>query len=139
MLLLLLVLQDPVVLPPDAKAERLLYEDARARIRAANERESRAWTELRTREDWERYRDVRLKALRDSLGVAPEAAELRPRVTRTIEGDGYRIENVAFESRPGVLVTANLYGPSTPSASMPGVIIVHSHHNPKTQAELQDM
>src|SRR5687767_13424874 len=98
--LLLLLLQDPIVLPADAKADRLLYEDGRARIRAANERESKAWAEIKTREDWERYRDIRLNALRASLGAWPAPAELRPRVTRTIEGDGYRIENVAFESRP---------------------------------------
>jgi dienelactone hydrolase len=139
MLLLLLLLQDPVVLPPGAGADRLLGEDARARIRAANQRESKAWAEIRTREDWERYRDDRLRALRESLGAWPAPADLHPRVTRVIEGDGYRIENVVFESRPGLRVTANLYGPSTPSASMPGVIILHSHHNPKTQAELQDM
>lgn len=139
MLLLLLLLQDSAVLPPDAKAERLLYEDARARIRAANERESKAWSEINSREDWERYRDVRLLALRDSLGAWPAPAAVHPRVMRTIEGEGYRIENLVYETRPGLAVSANLYGPSTPSASMPALIIVHSHHNAKTQAELQDM
>ena len=33
-------------------------------------------------------------------------------VTRTLEGDGYRIENLVFESRPGLVVTANLYRPA---------------------------
>src|SRR5262249_18741544 len=54
-------------------------------------------------------------------------------------GDGYRIEKIVFESRPGLLVTANLYSPAKPGTSMPGILIIHSHHNPKTQGELQDM
>jgi dienelactone hydrolase len=37
-------------------------------------------------------------------------------------------------------VTANLYRPAKPQASgMPGIMIIHSHHNPKEQGELQDM
>lgn len=54
-------------------------------------------------------------------------------------GDGYRIENLVFESRPGLLVTANLYAPKEPTKRMPGIVICPSHHNPKTQGELQDM
>ena len=59
--------------------------------------------------------------------------------TARIEGDGYRIENVVYESRPGLFVTANLYLPAKPKKSTPAVLFSHSHHNPKTQGELQDM
>jgi cephalosporin-C deacetylase-like acetyl esterase len=61
------------------------------------------------------------------------------RVTGRIAGDGHVIENLVFESRPGLPVTANLYLPAQPAAPMPGILISHSHHNPKTQGELQDM
>src|SRR5437016_429278 len=44
-----------------------------------------------------------------------------------------------YEGRPGLLVTANLYLPAAPAEKMPGILIIHSHHNPKTQGELQDM
>ncbi len=64
---------------------------------------------------------------------------LRNRVRKTIKGDGYLIHNLTFESRPGALVTANLYRPPTPDRAKPGILIVHSHHAPKTQGELQDM
>jgi cephalosporin-C deacetylase-like acetyl esterase len=134
----------PVVVPAESdrgKAlPRMLYDDARVRLRAANARETNAWRALRTREDWEKYRDAKIRALRESLGsFPPPPADLKARVTRTVEGEGYRIENVVFESRPGLLVAANLYAPAKPPASMPGVLVIHSHHNPKTQGELQDM
>jgi cephalosporin-C deacetylase-like acetyl esterase len=125
---------------PAQPLSRMLAEDARARLRAANVRESRAWRAVKGRADWEQYRDVRLRALRASLGPFPPAPkDLKARVTGRHEGDGYRVEKVIFESRPGLRVTANLYLPAAPPQSMPGILIVHSHHNPKSQGELQDM
>ncbi|HEX5272284.1 MAG TPA: acetylxylan esterase [Gemmataceae bacterium] len=119
---------------------RMLGRNARASIDAANRRETEAWHKVTNREEWEHYRDPRIEALRRSLGQFPDPpADLHVRVTRTLDGDGYRVENVVFESRPGVLVTANLYAPAKPGRAMPGILIVHSHHNPKTQGELQDM
>jgi dienelactone hydrolase len=118
----------------------MLSADVRRRRRAANDRESTAWSLIRSREEWERFRNARLDALRQSLG---EPLETRPAlnvmVTGTLRGDGYQIENLVFESRPGLLVTANLYSPSPPRESLPGILICHSHHNPKTQSELQEM
>jgi hypothetical protein len=136
-------LDDRVFTPEEAKEKQLgqmLSRHARARRDEANRRETKAWRAIRDRADWERYRDDRLQALRDSLGTFPPVPrDLKVRVTRKLEGDGYRIENVVFESRPGLVVTANLYVPAEPPKSMPGILICHSHHNPKTEGELQDM
>lgn len=126
----------------------MLSRDVRMRRDAANRRESAAWSKIGTRAEWELFRDVRIQALRESLGQFPPAPkDLHIRVTRSLEGDGYRIENLVFESRPGLLVTANLYLPSASrngvqeiaTKPVPGILICHSHHNPKTQGELQDM
>lgn len=129
---------DPRVFPPEGKPADRVVQETRDLIRAANRRESEAWAAVRTVVDWERYRDARLRALRASLGTFPEPPnDLRVRVTRTLEGEGYAIENLAFESRPGLVVTANLYVPPKPAKA--GILICHSHHNPRTQGELQDM
>jgi hypothetical protein len=135
---------DVRVVPADSERARelprMLGSDARVRIGAANRRETEAWHKVTTRREWERYRDQRIEALSRSLGRFPEPpTDLHLRVTRTLDGDGYRVRNVVFESRPGVFVTANLYAPAKPPKAMPGILIIHSHHNPKTQGELQDM
>lgn len=119
---------------------RMISRDAYDRIREANRRESAAWAAVHSRSDWEKYRDAKIQALRESLG-APEAPpkDLHVRVTKTLAGQGHKVENLVYESRPGLLVTANLYVPEPVRASMPGILIIHSHHNPKTQGELQDM
>lgn len=102
------------------------------------ERENAAWAKIKTKEDWEKFRDERVAILPDAWRNDP-VGELNVKITRTFQGDGYLIENLVFESRPGLLVTANLYSPAKPPESMPGILLCHSHHAPKTQGELQDM
>src|SRR4051812_46303553 len=84
------------VLP--APLPSMIGRDAAARVAEANRRESDAWNAIRSREDWERYRDVRIRALRASLGAAdPVPADLKVSVTRTLEGRGHKVENIVFE------------------------------------------
>lgn len=116
------------------------WRNLRARGDAANQRDLTVWRTIDSREGWEKLRDEKLKRLRASLGTFPtQPTALSTRVTKTIEGDGFVIENIVFQTRPDFWVSANLYSPSKPGASMPGILIAHSHHRPKTQGELQDM
>ncbi len=107
---------------------------------AVNARNRADWAMIDSREAWEAFRDQRLAKLRRSLGEFPEPpTELKSRVTGLVDGNGFRIENVVYESRPGFWVTANLYVPAAPADSMPGILIAHSHHRDKFHSELQDM
>ncbi|MBI2951121.1 acetylxylan esterase [bacterium] len=119
---------------------RALEEDVDARVQDANRRDAQAWARVRGRGDWEAFVTPRIEALRRSLGDFPPAPkDPEVRVTGAAEGEGYRIENLIYESRRGLPVPANLYLPSPLRERMPGILIVHSHHNPKAQGELQDM
>jgi dienelactone hydrolase len=118
----------------------MVQRDQRARVHNAIARDAKLFDALKTRADWEKYAAARLQALRESLGPYAPPKAIAPTVTRTLEGNGYRIQNVVFESRPGLMVTANLYSPAKqPAAAMPGILIIHGFHQPKSQAELQDM
>ncbi|MBY0397340.1 MAG: acetylxylan esterase, partial [Thermoleophilia bacterium] len=130
---------EPRVLKDDDRGASL-DRHARERLRAANLRESKAWAEVRTADDWARFRAARLEALRESLGAIPRPGGTpKALVTGRHDGDGYIVENLVYESRPGGVVTANLYRPAAPPGRSPAILIAHSHHNPKTQGELQDM
>lgn len=135
---------DATVIPadsPEGKAlPKQIRENQQKRLWQAAARENEAWNRVRTREDWEAFRNPRIEALRKSLGnEQPLPSDLQVQVTGQLSGPGYRIENLIYQSRPGLVVTANLYLPEKPPDSMPGIILVHSHHNPRTQGELQDM
>ncbi|MEK7408527.1 MAG: acetylxylan esterase [Acidobacteriota bacterium] len=119
---------------------RMVQQNLRARMAEAAARERRAWEAVRTLADWERFRAPRLAALGRSLDPFPQRTPLHAEVTRRADfGDGFIIENVVFESRPQLLVTANLYLPDRIVGRIPAIVVVHSHHAPKTQTELQDM
>ena len=101
--------------------------------------ERRAWEKVNSRKEWERFRDERIKGLKESVGVFPrERPPLEPRITATHDGDGYRLENLIFQIRPGDWMPANLYLPARPAPRIPAIIIVASQHYPKTQGELHD-
>jgi dienelactone hydrolase len=75
----------------------------------------------------ERLAGVRSGLIR-SLGRTPEQpCPLEPEVLGTLVRDGYAIERLTFQSRPGVRVTANLYRPDPVRGKCPGVLSVHGH------------
>lgn len=124
----------------DGKFSTALPDYLRDQIKQANKRDREAWNEVKTKADWEKFRDKRIKALRESLGAWPGVPKnMAIRVTKTIEADDYRIDNLLYESRPGVWVDGNLYYPAAKRDRMPVILISHSHHAPKHQGELQDM
>jgi len=71
--------------------------------------------------------ELRRKAL-DVIGGLPEArTALNARVVGTIPMDGYRIEKLVFDSRPGIPVTALVYVPETPASRKPAVLVACGH------------
>src|SRR5262249_41463106 len=134
---------DASVLSPEQRKPMslcaMLDRQIRGRVRTSLEPENHERDRMQTRADWERFRDPRLQALAASFGAFPSRTPLQTRVTKEYPGAGYRRQDLVYQSRPGLWVTANLYLPDSRPAAMPGIVIIHSHHRPRTQAELQDM
>jgi dienelactone hydrolase len=101
---------------------RMVQEFFVARENALHEQRLARLAALNTKADAEAYvRTVRGK-IRESFGPFPEKTPLNARVTKVVERDAYKIENVLFESRPGFLVSANLYVPKGRRFPLPGVV-----------------
>ncbi len=117
----------------------MLDRHIRGQARRILEAERQSWDQVKTVIDWERFRSPRIEALVTSLGEFPKREPLQTRVVKEFHGNGYRRQDLVYQSRPGLWVTANLFLPIGQERRSPGIIIVHSHHRPKSQAELQDM
>lgn len=86
-----------------------------------------------SRAAWEanlpRYRAEYLAML--GLSPLPDRTPLHPTVTGTYRGEGFVVENLHYQSQPGLYVTANLYRPAKAEAGQrfPAVLYVcgHSH------------
>ncbi len=67
----------------------------------------------------------------------PDRTPLNPQLVGTLQGKGYRVEKIIFESRPGFHVTANLYLPESPPP-WPAVIVPVGHsHDGKASGSYQ--
>ncbi len=77
---------------------------------------------LKTRRQALAYqRDVR-DPIRKAVGPSPPRTALKPTTVGVIQQRDFRIEKIAFESRPGCLVTANLYVPNAIDEPAPAVV-----------------
>jgi len=71
-------------------------------------------------------------------GLPSEKTPLNARITGGFSRDGYRVENIIFESQPGMRVTANLYLPTVGKGPYPAVLGVAGHSvNGKASATYQ--
>ena len=72
-------------------------------------------------------------AMRTQLQVAvglwpmPDRGPVQATVHGSIARDGYTVEKVFFQSRPGHTVSGNLYRPTTGEGKRPGVLFAHGH------------
>lgn len=82
-------------------------------------------------EAWElRAADLKLQ-LRVAAGVFPEIdlPSVQPNVYGRVQGDGYAIQRIVFESLPGLKVTGSLYLPAgdLTGKKLPAVLSPHGH------------
>ena len=106
---------------------RMVHEYFVRQVRESEARHIQKLNRVKTKADAENYvRDAQTR-IRQAFGSEPERTPLNPRVTGTVERDGYRIENVIFDSRPGFPVTANLYIPKGRTGPMPAVVGTCGH------------
>lgn len=94
---------------------------------------------LKTRADCEKWQKERREFFIRQLGGFPKRKPLNAQVVGKLDGEGYRVEKVLFESRPGHHVSANFYLPKS-KGPFPGVIIPCGHsHNGKASGQYQRM
>ncbi len=75
-----------------------------------------------------RAKQIRTQILQATgLEPLPEKCPLNPIFGEKRIFDGYQVQNVAFESLPGVFVTGSLYSPTEVQGIPPGILSPHGH------------
>lgn len=117
---------------------RMLHEASLARVRAILEDRRRRFEALDTRTAAEAYVARIRRCVRQAFGPFPARTPLNTRTTGTLRADGYAVEKLVYESRPGYLVTGNLYVPDArPSGGrFPAVLMLCGHSGSGKQFEL---
>src|ERR1019366_10421636 len=107
-------------LPMLNRFPRMVQEYFVGQARSSEQKGLQALAALQTKADAEAHVRALREKIRRCFGPLPEKTPLNARTTGVVERDRYRIENVIFESRPGFLVTANLYLPRNRRIPAPG-------------------
>ncbi len=98
-------------------------------VRAETARQQAARVFPASAAEWETQAGALRGALAAAWGEFPAtAAPLEPRVLGELRREGYRVEKIVFQTRPGVWMTANAYVPDAPGRH-PAVLAVHGHWN----------
>ncbi|WP_422930419.1 alpha/beta hydrolase [Singulisphaera sp. PoT] len=131
-----------IVLASDSKFDASTALDiSRGRVDTAAPADDARRTQVRTNKQGadfhapataQEWRD-RAKAVREqllvSLGLWPlfPKTALQPRISGTLERDGYTIEKVTLETFPGFFLSGNLYRPVGKTGKVPAVLCPHGH------------
>ncbi len=114
---------------------RMVQEHFVTRVREAEAIGGKRRAGLNSKADAENYvKDVR-RRIADCFGPFPGKTPLNARITGVVDRDAYTIEKVLFESRPGFLVSANVYVPKGITAPRPGVVGSCGHSSNGKAAE----
>lgn len=96
----------------DWKRRNFLQEYYESRLLQASRERKERLDKVRTREDVLAMVDDVRRRVRMCYGPLPEKTPLSPRITGVLDRKGYTMEKVLYESRPGYVVSANLYLPA---------------------------
>lgn len=112
--------------PDTSRGDRMIAEYFRqetARLSATS------LADVRTKEDWLAKREEYRRQLLEMLGLDPwpEKTDLQATVTGRVDKEEFHVENVHFQSRPGLYVTGNLYVPKEVNEKLPAILYVCGH------------
>jgi hypothetical protein len=81
------------------------------------------------RKSWDAYVQHARQRIQEGMGLAPwpKRSPLNLVIRQRRTYDGYSVENVAFESVPGYLVTGNLYRPLNARPPFAAMLSTHGH------------
>ncbi len=106
---------------------KLLEEHYIRRVRETYRVRHETLRQIKTREQARDYvRRVR-RTIRHAFGPLPARTPLDPRVVKTTDFGDFRMDCVLFESRPGLLVSANLYLPQQQPGPAPAALFTCGH------------
>ncbi len=91
--------------------------------------QSQCLSDIKSLDDWKAKRVVYRQQLLEMLGLDPFPAKtpLEAVVTGTVEHDQFTVENLHFQSMPGLYVTGNLYIPKNLDKPAPAILYVCGH------------
>jgi cephalosporin-C deacetylase-like acetyl esterase len=127
--------QDPARVPPaDSEPRQMLYTYLQTEAKKHFDARRLVVANLKTPEEIHKRQEFLQRKFLEALGGFPDKTPLNAKAVGTLQGDGFRVEKVIYESRPNHHVTANLYVPAF-KGRVPGVLLPCGHSDNGKAAE----
>jgi cephalosporin-C deacetylase-like acetyl esterase len=107
--------------------QHMVLDEYVSEVRAIHRARRERLGQVNTPEQAAAYQSRVREAIHRAFSPRPPLTPLDAQITGVLEESDYRIEKLTFESRPGCLVTANLYVPDSISGSAPCVLGTCGH------------
>ena len=107
--------------------QHMVHDYYIAKVRAIHQQRSERLKSIKTKRQAILYQQEAQKAIDQAFSPRPRKIALNPCITGVIQRPGYRIEKLTFESRPGCVVSANLYIPDHIEGKAPCVLGTCGH------------
>jgi dienelactone hydrolase len=121
---------------PRSSYPHMVHDHLVSQVRQVHAARAARLEQIETADDALAYREHVRAAIGRAFAPRPKKTALHAQVTGTLDLAHYRIENLIFESRPGCLVTANLYVPHGLDGPAPCVLGTCGHSEPGKAADL---
>jgi len=95
--------------------------------------------QIHTVDGWRKYQANIRQTLWNSIGPFGKKTNLNAKTTSVIRKNGYRIENVIYESLPGFYVTASLFIPDNIVKPAPAILFCTGHSGIAYRRELYQL
>lgn len=118
---------EPAAIAPLNRFPRMVHDFTLRQVRRLSAEAQQQRDALQTRDDAQEYVAMVREKIKRSFGPLPKKTPLKAQVTGKLERSDYTVEKVIFESRPGFMVTANLYVPRGLKQPAPGVVGTCGH------------
>jgi len=124
--------------PPahNAARDRMMVDYLRAGAEALH---ARSAEDLKSAEDWRERRPRLQQEYLYMVGLWPLPAKtpLAATITRSMQRDGFVVDMIHYQSRPGLYVTGNLYRPAASSTAnrLPAVLFVLRALRPRAERQ----
>jgi hypothetical protein len=112
--------------PDTSRGDKMIDDYFRSQVKQISDA---CLTDINSKEDWAKKRPAMRRQFLDMMGLDPLPArtDLKPVITGKIDADAFTIENLHFQSSPGLYVTGNLFIPKKTKFPAPAILYVCGH------------
>jgi dienelactone hydrolase len=105
----------------------MVLDDCVRRLRELRGERAEFLRSIHTRAGVQAFQDYCLEVVERAFSPRPRRTPLNPRITGVLDQGTYRVEKLLLESRPGFLVSANVYVPTDRHGPFPVVLGTCGH------------